>query len=111
MLGPALVDRYGALDQYTVMQIQATAEKLKLGTRYLAYAVALYRYDESENTINILRVDQAFLDQLREEIAASWFDGDLDYRSEDVLRLSKTTTTKFAIAPDWRVQGRGHTSL
>jgi len=76
-LGPNLVKRYGPQDQFTVMQVQTTAEHLKLDTRFIAYAVALYRHEESENTINILGVDQEFLDKLRSEIANSIFDGNV----------------------------------
>ena len=110
-LGPSLVKRYGPLDQFTVMQIQATADHLKLDTRFIAYAVALYRQKESENTINLLRVDQIFLDQLRYEIAESLFDGNSGYSSSDVLRLGKNAGWKGGPPPNWMANRFGHTSL
>ena len=49
-LGPALLRRYGPLDQYTVRQIEVTARQLGIALDCLPYAVALYRSEESENT-------------------------------------------------------------
>ena len=110
-LGPSLVKRYGPLDQFTVMQIQATADQLKLDTRFIAYAVALFRQDESENTINLLSVDQNFLNTLMQEIADSLFDGNQRYTSQDVLRLGKRATWKGGPPPNWMANKHGHTSL
>lgn len=110
-LGPALVKRYGLQDQFTVMQIQATAEHLKLDTRFIAYAVALYRRDESENTVNLLGVDQEFLNKLRSEIAESIFDGNLKYTSRDVLGLSKKIGWQGGDPPSWMANKSGRTSI
>ena len=110
-LGPELSKRYGANDQYTVMQIQATAEAISIDCRFIAYAVALYRRDESENTINILGVDQAFLDSLRLEIASSLFEGNTRYRTRDVLRLSKKAGWHGGPPPNWMANNYGRTSL
>lgn len=88
-LGPALVKRYGAKNQYSVMQIKKTAQHLTLDIQYLAYAIALFRHEESVNTLNIYRIDQAFLNILRREIADALFDGNTRYSSKDVLRAAK----------------------
>jgi hypothetical protein len=111
VLGPALVQRYGLRDQFTVVQVQATAEHLKIDTRFIAYAVALYRHEESENTIKLLGVDQEFLDRLRSEIASSIFGGKLKYTSQDVLSLSKKTGWRGGPPPNWMANKHGHTSL
>lgn len=110
-LGPALVKRYGPQDQFTVMQVQATVEHLKLDTRFIAYAVALYRHEESENTINILGVNQDFLDKLRSEIANSIFDGNVRYSSKQVLDLSRRIGWQGGAPPNWMANKHGRTSL
>lgn len=110
-LGPALSNRYGLREQFTVMQVQATVEYLGLEDRFIAYAVALYRYEESDNTINLLGVDQLFLDQLRLEIAKSIFDGNERYNASDVLGLSKKTTWRGGAPPNWMANRNGQTSL
>lgn len=111
ILGPALVRRYGPLDQFTVAQIQATAGSLKLDLRFIAYAVALYRQDASENTVNLLRLDQPFLDLLRAEIAEAFFDGDVGYNAQAVLALSTKPGWQGGPVPDWLENSRGRTSL
>lgn len=110
-LGPSLVRRYGPQDQFTVLQVQATVRDLKLDQRFLAYAVALYRHEVSEYTINVLKVDQAFLDVLRREIADSLFAGDVTYSAQAVLGLSKRAGWQGGPAPDWIENHRGRTSL
>jgi hypothetical protein len=89
ILGPALVDGYGAMDQYTVKQVLITANNLKLDVNFISYAVALFRYEESENTVKILNVDQQFLDDLRAEIAQSIFDGNYRYWTSQGLLDTK----------------------
>ena len=86
-LGPTLNRRYGVSDQYTVMQVEKTAAHLKLNMSYIPYAIALYRHEESKNTINLYRIDQDFLNILRNEIANAIFDGDLSYTAQDAIRL------------------------
>ncbi len=110
-LGPSLVRRYGPQDQFTVLQGQATVRDLKLDQRFLAYAVALYRHEVSEHTINVLKVDQAFLDALRREVADSLFAGDVTYSAQAVLGLSKRAGWLGGPAPDWIENQRGRTSL
>ena len=88
-LGPALVKRYGACDQYTVMQVEKTARSLNLSTQYISYAIALYRKDESVNTVGLYQIDQDFLDALREEIAAAYFGGDRSYSAMTVVDLGR----------------------
>ncbi len=111
VLGPALVQRYGPQDQFTVLQVQATARDLKLDLRFIAYAVALYRRDASVNTVTLLRVDQAFLDALRVEVADALFAGDTGYSAQAVLGLSKRAGWQGGAPPDWMENNRGRTSL
>ena len=111
VLGPSLMERYGSYDQYTVKQILATAETLKLNTRYIAYAVALFRREQSENTVKLLGVNQGFLDDLRSEIANSEFDGNINYSTKDVIELSKKAGWHGGPAPEWMANKVGQTSL
>jgi hypothetical protein len=85
-LGPALPDRYGLADQYTVLQIEKTAETLKLNMRYIPYAIALFRSEESVNTVDRHTINQEFLNILRREIADAIFDGDISYTAKDTIR-------------------------
>jgi len=88
-LGPALVKRYGGSDQYTVKQIEKTAKTLGLEKKYTPYAIAMYRHDASINTLSLYRIDQDFLDILREEIADFLFSGRLSYDASDVVKLNR----------------------
>lgn len=111
VLGPALSKRYGAVDQYPVKQILATSEEIKIDVRFIAYAVALFRRDESENTMRLVNVDQVFLDALRMEIANSLFGGDTNYKTKDVLNLSKAVSWRGGPPPNWMANHQGRTSL
>jgi len=88
-LGPALLKRYGGAEQYTVKQVEKTVRSLGLEPKYIPYAIAMYRHDESVNTLSLYRIDQDFLNILRAEIADSFFDGDLGYDARDVIKLNK----------------------
>lgn len=104
-LAPALFRRYGAREQYTVLQIKKTARQLGLDRRYLAYAVALYRHEASENSISLFRIGQAFLEMLRGEIAEALFEGDMNYRPADVLELTRPIPWGGGRAPERRLSG------
>ncbi len=88
-LGPALVKRYGQSEQYTVMQIKKTAKSLGLNMRFIRYAVAMYRHQESENTMNFYRIDQDLLDKLRSEMSLALFGYSKKYRVQDVITHGK----------------------
>ena len=88
-LGPALLKRYGGARQYTVKQVEKTVKSLGLEKQYIPYAIAMYRHDESVNTLSLYRIDQDFLDILRDEIAHSFFDGSIEYDARDVIKLNK----------------------
>lgn len=103
-LGPCLLKRYGAAEQYTVMQIKKTAKQLKLNEGCLPYAIALFRQDESKNTISLYRINQDFLDILRAEIAGAFFDGNTGYDARDVLRLGKPKGWKGGRPNGWVTQ-------
>lgn len=111
VLGPSLVKNYGQLDQYKVLQIQKTAQQLKLDMRYIAYAVAMYRHEESSNTRNLVDIDQIILDKLRIEIAHYLFDGNTNYRGIKVLNLSRKRFSRAVPTPSWIANRNGHTSL
>jgi hypothetical protein len=89
-LGPELPRRYGMLDQYTVLQIEATAGVLKLSSQYLPYAIALYRHEESVNTIERHNISQEFLNILRAEIADAIFDGDTDFSASESIKAGSS---------------------
>jgi len=86
-MAPVLVKSYGALDQFTVPQIEQAARKCGISMQHIPYAIALYRHQESNRTNKLYRIDQAFLDILRSEIS-SWFFGGYTYKSKDVINLS-----------------------
>ena len=88
-LGPALLKRYGGADQYTVKQIEKTVRSLGLEKKYTPYAIALYRHDASVNTLSLYRIDQGFLDVLRDEVADFLFYGSDVYDARDVMKLNK----------------------
>jgi len=88
-LGPALLKRYGGADQYTVKQVEKTVKSLGVEQQYIPYAIAMYRHDESVNTLSLYRIDQDFLDILREEIADILFDGSVNFDAHDVIKLNK----------------------
>ncbi len=73
-------------DQYTVMQIETTAEVLKLSMQYIPYAIALYRHEESVNTLERHNISQEFLDILRAEIADAIYNGNTEYRANDSIK-------------------------
>jgi len=85
---PKLVKNYGPLDQFTVPQIERVAKECKLSMRYIPYAIALYRHEESNRTKNLYRIDQWFLDILKKEISMWFFEG-YKYKTRDVIKLSK----------------------
>jgi len=86
-LGPALPGRFGMLDQYTVLQIESTAEILKLNMQYIPYAIALYRHEESVNTLERHNLSQEFLNVLRIEVADAIFNGNTEYRAGDSIKV------------------------
>ena len=63
-MAPVLVKGYGLQDQFTVPQIEKSARKCGLSLQYIPYAIALYRHEESNRTINLYRLDQSFLNVL-----------------------------------------------
>jgi len=110
-LGPPLASRYGTADQYTVLQIIKTAKALRLKMRHSAYAVALYRHEQSENTLKFFKLSQSDLDGFRAIIADSLFDGKRHYCARDVLKLSRSGVWRGGAAPNWRANHLGMTSL
>ena len=89
IMAPALVHRYGALDEYTVRQLEKTTEACRLSVQYLPYAIAMFRRTESENTLKLYRIDQSFLDILRKEVSTWFFDGH-SYNTRDVINLARS---------------------
>lgn len=110
-LGPALVKRYGACDQYTVMQVEKTARSLNLSVQYISYAIALYRKDESVKTVGLYRIDQGFLDVLREEIAVAYFGGDSSYSAMSVVDLGRPRGWGGGVHRNWLANMHGKTGF
>lgn len=110
-LAPALASRYGTAEQYTVLQIIKTAKALGLKMRHAAYAVALFRHEQSENTLAFFKMSQADIDAIRAIIADSLFDGKRNYSARDVLKLSQSGGWRGGAAPNWRANHLGMTSL
>lgn len=111
LLGPELAKQYGVLDQYTVKQILASANALSIDKRFIVYAVALFRRDESENTNRLLGVNQNFLNSLRQEIANSIFSGNIRFGPKDVFTLGKRIAWRGGPPPRWMANAHGYTSL
>lgn len=111
VLGPALIKRYGTSEQYTVKQITKTVQALKLNNQYMSYAISLYRHEESENTINLYNIDQSTLNDVRSAISKMLFDGDMRYRSNDVVQLLKRNQWKGGSHGDWMANKRGQTGF
>ncbi len=111
VLAPALAKRYGMADQYTVLQIQKTAQDLRLPMRYMQYAVALFRHVESANTLAYYKVCQEELDCLRGQVADGFFNGNRNYRARDVIRLATPRGWRGGNSPDWYANYWGKTSL
>jgi hypothetical protein len=88
VVAPELINRYGAMDEYTVLQLEKTTQSCRLSDQYLPYAIAMFRKTESENTLKLYRIDQSFLDILRGEISIWFFDG-YPYKTKDVINLSR----------------------
>lgn len=88
-LGPALIKRYGQPEQFSVMQVKKTAKDLNISLKYIPYAIAIYRHEQSENTINLYRIDQSFLDILRSEISLAVFGYKKHYRVSDIIEYIK----------------------
>jgi len=110
-LGPALASRYGTSEQYTVLQIIKTAKAVGLKMGHAAYAVALFRQEESENTLAFFQMSQMDIDAIRAVIADSLFDGKRHYSALDVLKLSRSGGWRGGPAPSWRANYLGMTSL
>ena len=87
-VAPVLLKSYGLHEQYTVPQIEKAAMKCGVSMQYIPYAIALYRHEVSNRTLRLYRLDQGFLDILRDEIAVNYFDGST-YRAKDVFKLAR----------------------
>lgn len=110
-LGPALLKRYGLLDQYTVRQIEATARQLGIAMDCLPYAIALYRSEESENTRAIYALSQSCLDALRREIADAYFGGDMQYSTMQAIKLGQDYGWKGGMHTNWMQNIYGKTGF
>ena len=110
-IGPYLLKNYGGSGQYTVMQIQAAIKVLKLNADYMPYAIALYRHEESINTVKRVWLNQVALDEIRLTIAQLLFDGNTRYRVEHVLELCKDRGWQGGQSPSWGANKSGRTSL
>ncbi len=78
---------------------------------HAAYAVALFRHEQSENTLAFFKMDQVDIDAFRVIIADSLFDGKYHYSARDVLKLSRSGGWRGGSAPNWRANHLGMTSL
>lgn len=110
-LGPSLAKRYGHTDQYTVMQIEKTAKHLKLNMQFIPYAIAMFRHEESINTISLYRMNQDFLNTLRQEVANAFFDGNVNYNAKDTITLGKPKGWKGGMHTNWMANKHGSTGF
>ncbi|MCK5874921.1 MAG: hypothetical protein KAG82_09550 [Alcanivoracaceae bacterium] len=110
-IGPALLKRYGTMDQYAVRQIEATARQLGISLDCLPYAIALYRREESENTRTLYALSQPCLDALRKEIAEAYFAGDADYSAMQAIALGQAYPWKGGMHTNWMQNIYGKTGF
>ena len=103
---PELIKGFGSKDQFTVPQIENTINKSKISLQHIEYAIALYRYEESNRTLKLYHIDQSKLNSLREEIS-DWFFGGYRYRLKDVIKLSKPARWRGGRVDDWHSQRMG----
>jgi len=109
VMAPALVQRYGAMEEYTVPQLEKTTQACHLSEQYLPYAIALFRKKESENTLKLYRIDQSFLDILRKEISV-WFFDSYAYKTRDVIDLARPKEWRGGYNTDSLSNRRGQNS-
>ena len=110
-LGPALIKRYGSSDQYTVKQVEATIRDLKLNPDFIRYAIALYRSEESRNTLNLYSIGQSELNELRSEIAKALFPGNLKYTARDVIALNRVKGWGGGTHSNWMANKNGQSGF
>ena len=110
-LGPALIKCYGSSDQYTVKQVETTVRDLKLNPDFIRYAIALYRFEESKNTLNLYSIGQSELDCLRSEIAHSLFSGNLKFTASDVIAVGKSKGWSGGVHTNWMANKNGQTGF
>ena len=108
-MAPVLIRGFGPQEQFTVPQIENAARKCGISMQYIPYAIALYRREESNRTKKLYRIDQAFLDVLRDEISEWLFDG-YEYRTDDVVKLSKPKAWRGGYNTDIRSNRLGMNS-
>ncbi|MBU3068815.1 hypothetical protein KOI40_03230 [Aestuariicella sp. G3-2] len=109
-LAPLLSKRYGVSDQYTVGQISRTIQQYKLNSRFIAYAIALYRFEASFNTITRHQIDQPFLDQLRAELA-NLLALNPKFTARDILALAAPAGWKGDMHTNWEANRHGKTGF
>ncbi len=109
-LAPLLVKRYGVSDQYTVGQISRTIQEHKLNSRFIAYAIALYRHEESFNTIKRFQINQGLLDQLRYELVLL-LGLDPSYTANDVISIASPAVWKGGRHTNWQANRHGKTGF
>lgn len=109
-LAPLLAKRYGVSDQYTVGQISRTIQEYKLNARFVAYAIALYRFEESFNTITRHQIDQQCLNQIRTELAVL-LNLNPKYTARDILALATPAGWKGDMHTNWEANRHGKTGF
>lgn len=109
-LGPLLFKRYGGCEQYTVGQIMRTIAEHKLSQKHINYAVALFRHEESFNTVSRCNLDQESLNKLRLELA-DFLSLSASYTSSDVLAISKPYGWQGGMHTNWVANRHGKTGF
>ena len=107
-LAPLLVERYGACEQYTMGQLARTIQQYGLSRLYMVYAIALYRHEESFNTIKCYQVDQVLLDDHR-VMLQHLLDLPDDYTAKDIIALSKPDRWRGGKHQGWSANRHGKT--
>lgn len=109
-LSPLLIDRYGVSEQYTVGQISRTIQEYKLNTRFIAYAIALYRFEDSVNTIKQYQINQELLNKLRQELMLL-LGLSPGYTAKDILSLASPAAWKGGRHTNWKANRHGKTGF
>jgi len=83
-----LAKDYGASQTYTPAQVRSTIERHGLDPEYSCYGIAMFTTRESFESFHALNGEQCNYDDMRSEIAADHFGGNIDFSSGDVLSVS-----------------------
>ena len=95
-LYPCLKNRYGLREKYTKGQIIRTISECGFSEKYHIYALAIFL--DKDNFMSLVsEYPNIHLNNVRNEIADKYFDGDLEYVYKDIHSRSVGNTGVFVV--------------